>query len=296
MYLPIYNEYVGGCVNSASFEDSNGTMITRNLETVAFEYSASTGDGVSTTSIDRINALRELQCTTFYDNSFNEQTVQDDEWVFLFEQQLDLIYQVDALSECLDVTQIQADYPLAATTATGGNVTNLLSVTSQAHFCNQTFNILEDGTFKCENVEVCEIQCAGPNNQIIESSVFDAGCTGEHFLHSMLLQACMSVITFVLLNISRIVVMRGLVRYFFRHLANNKYQYLGSCYSDGNLIYPEKVTKEFWSMKKTIQTEIKKTLTRYQRSGALIILFGICVNIPWIVLLEHLAVNLKFVS
>ena len=58
-------------------------MITRNAYTIAYEYSASNGDQVSTVNIDRINANREIQCTKNIDDSTNILTVSDDEWAFV---------------------------------------------------------------------------------------------------------------------------------------------------------------------------------------------------------------------
>jgi hypothetical protein len=95
----------------------------------------------------------------------------------------------------------------------------------------------------------------------------------------------MVMITFTLLQVSRIVFLKGVVRVSWRYLSDGKFTYLATCSRAGDLKFPNLVTQEGVPMKDAIRDNIKAKLRTWQRNGWFILMFGIGLNIPWIVVL-----------
>jgi hypothetical protein len=68
MYLPIYNNYVEGCIYQPT-SVGNGTMLSANVYAVSYSYASTDGDRTTILEIDQINVKRELDCTNEVDAS-----------------------------------------------------------------------------------------------------------------------------------------------------------------------------------------------------------------------------------
>jgi len=89
--------------------------------------------------------------------------------------------------------------------------------------------------------------------------------------------------------------LRGLVHVFWRNIAMARFTYVGTCYANGEIIYPKEVTADGKSMKEAVRENLKKSIKSFERLGWTILFIALILNIPWIVLLYVLSKDLVFV-
>lgn len=291
-YVPIYNTYTAGCVQNTY--SAQGTVITRNVNTLAFHYSASAGDSVADTAIDKQNVVRELQCEKNTQETYNVLVQNLDEYTFYQNKLNELSAKNAPFQICVNTTKIDKMHPLAAYNATHGNATSMHSTVFHPYL-NETLPQLDPSLFNCSKLSLCEVECDGPNNDTIRSATFNAGCNVEWYLHANFLGFFLSLLVFVLLNVSRGIFLRGLVHLLWRNVAIPKFSYIGSCYETGQLVFPSAVTKEGKSMKQVIREALKQSLKKLTRMGYIFLFTTVILNLPWIILLYILSKDLVFV-
>jgi hypothetical protein len=284
MYTPLYVEYVHNCVFGNWY--SNGTMITRNLNQIMFNYAASEGDLDTTSGVDRINVKRELDCDDALVASQKQQKDDDDEQAFIVRKYSDLAYQAFTMHDCLNGTKIStvSPYNTATSAATGGNASQWYEVAPGIN-CNKTMPPIKDATFNCSRIVCANDICPGPNEGTIRRATYDSGCLSEWYIHAWFLGSSMVVITYVLMQASRITFLKGLVRVMWRYLSDGKFTYLATCSRAGDVKFPNIVMNEGVPMEDAIRENIKIKLKKWQRNGWIILFIGIGLNLPWIIVL-----------
>jgi hypothetical protein len=96
---------------------------------------------------------------------------------------------------------------------------------------------LVDSRFDCSNLPTCAVSCEGPNHQEMHAVVKRCTCMAEWFIHAHLLQILMAVVVFILQNVSRLLVCKGLVRIFHASLkSDDKYEYIANCDGSGKML------------------------------------------------------------
>lgn len=276
LYLPFFNEYSRGCNGNGGeeyWQESNGTMITRNANTIALQVASGKGDSITSTEIDRINVQRELDCSKNSDLVTRQQKRLREENAYTRGKFTDLMEQVTAFQDCIRVTAVDLQL-------NGTRVHDALF----SPLCDQSgLPQLDPYEFQCSNIDICRPECIGPNKLAIEKATMDAGCTGEHYIHSGILGTALSAMTFTLMNLSRWTFLRGLRRALLSYFAVGDFSYLGSTTADGD---SASFTKE------EIRKELAKTIRNYERTGMLICGIGLMINLPWVIGLVKFAENL----
>jgi hypothetical protein len=133
LYFPVYNQYVRGCVEQASFDSGPGTMLSNNVFNISLNYAASQGDKTTSVAVDRINVRRDVQCKALITSSQQQQLSDQNEWDFVHRKQVDLQYQSSSLYDCInmplaDVANMAFGNPTACFQGSGGNCTHLTDV------------------------------------------------------------------------------------------------------------------------------------------------------------------------
>lgn len=291
LYRPIYDNYVQGCVRFND-ENGNGTLISNNAYSISYGYAASDGDKTTTLQIDRLNAKREVDCEREIEISSKIYEDQQKEWDFVFRQHRDMAYQQSALRDCVDLDAAQTTEAGAASAATDGNVTDLRDVVPGS-WCMEPIPPLENGILSCQDLVCKTSRCRGPDQPTIRKDTWKASCYVEWYLHAQLLGSLMVILTFILINFSRIFTMRGFARVFWRYLTDGRFGYIGTCLRNGDLQYPSIITEEGYSMKRAIRESLAHRILIWEAKSWFIFLFGMALNIPWIVVLSVLNSTLE---
>jgi hypothetical protein len=304
LYSPLYLEYVNSCLRASPADiaagNASGTMLYRNGYSILHQFSAGHGDKLANELVDQLNAGRNADCAQ---NNFDD--------TVLYNQQVDQFnnytqnltgstVQNAALLTCLDLAKIQRDFPATATFA----ASRVLTLASDPNYRHAHPKPDMAGVYNCSAVGAgCppirtsndENQaCPGPNKARLQGEVFNAACTSEWWVHANLFSAFMVTSTYVLLNISRLLFMRAVVRCFWRHLVSGPFSFLASCTDRGEIIYPERVTEKGDSMRVAIHEALKLRLKTWTRWGYLLLLVSIVLNVPWVWGLIFLSKNLVF--
>jgi len=307
VYLPFFNGYHEGCIVQNSDLVVNGTqiytsgdgykqegsMITNFVRTLAEEAAYSDGDSISANAIDRMNLQRELQCSKNEDLSFKQLKVQRQELDFNVEKMDSVNNTVQSFRACINAAAIDANLTTnqikLATDFLSSSVVQSLYTTS----CDTPFLALNTSTFNCNAIRNCTLTCAGVNQEGIYKVTYDAGCTGEQYLHASILGTAFSFLAFILMNLSRWTFMRGIRRVLMDHFAIGEYSYLATTNEHGDTEFPEKVM-EGVPFKEFIRDELHETIKRYKRSGLLICFIAVCINLPWVIGLSEFSKALQF--
>ncbi|KAH9257998.1 hypothetical protein BASA81_003561 [Batrachochytrium salamandrivorans] len=283
MYMPLYNNFVEGCV--VQNYTGEGSMVSRNAYAISYNYAAANGDRITAVAVDQLNAQREVDCATEVDASRKKQIEFENQYDLLYRNWWDSRYQAGALASCLDVPQMQSASPLSTGTATGHNI-SLLTQALPGAYCTQTVPTLVDSVFECKRDACVGRLCnTKVDSNALLSITWAASCLSEEFVHMTFLTGAMVIIVFILINFSRIFAMRGIVRMYWRYLMDGRFTYLGTCERDGELRYPSLITVEKYSMRRAIQESLKVRIFYWEARAWGILLFGLGLNIPWIVIL-----------
>lgn len=64
----------------------------------------------------------------------------------------------------------------------------------------------------CDTIPECQMTCAGPNEELMRAVILHAGCTVEWLLHAGWLKGVATVVMFVFMNMSRVVLVGAIVK------------------------------------------------------------------------------------
>lgn len=294
-YEPLYDEYVDSCVE-ANFQDiangdASGTMLFRNGYQVVFQYASSEGDALAAKRVDDLNVGRDLVCNQEgFDDTvlFNAQV---ERFNALMERLAETVNQNLVLRECLDLSSV----PLL-----------------EAQVLDAAYDLdppLPDplAIYNCSNVQSCsKIRassdnptgeagvCPGVSQSVLQSVTHSAACTTENWWHGYLFSSFLVVSCFILINISRIITMRGIVRIFWRRIIVKNFSVLISCSDSGYVEVPEAVSEDNKSMKEAIRLALKKAIRKWERWGYILFALGLAINVPWIWALQFFSQSIEY--
>ena len=96
---------------------------------------------------------------------------------------------------------------------------------------------LKDGVFHCEVLPSCTPTCSGPHPELLQVWSRHCACSSEWTLHAYILAGSFVVLTYVVLNMARKMLMQGLSQTHWRLLSDGKLTFLGHCDEDGRLLF-----------------------------------------------------------
>lgn len=64
----------------------------------------------------------------------------------------------------------------------------------------------------CDQIPTCRMSCAGPNEELLRIVTTHAGCMVEWYFHASTVKLGATLLMFLFLNISRVVLVGGIVK------------------------------------------------------------------------------------
>lgn len=291
LYVPFLNKYVDAC-STGDYRDQygvdatqDGTFITENAFTVAFQYATGEGDKVINLNLDTIAQRRSATCDErqanftdpFLFNMFANQNT----------RHINARFRNDMLVNCTRYDAIDLEFAPVLPT--------IKSMVEEGS-CAQVFEAPKEQNFNCTAITTCReiFQCTPPGEDQMFSAVWTGACYTEWLIHAALLNVVVSVFVFFLANLSRIALLRGIVRVNWRRLTGGRFAYLATCLEDGEPQYPKKVTVDGQSFKRVVSEKLKIVLEKFTRGGYYTIILALMLNVPWIAVLMLLNGRLTF--
>jgi hypothetical protein len=288
IYEPFFTDYYEGCVNQplATGYLGNGTILTRNLNATMFYYATLEGDSITAVDIDRINVARQFVCSSNTESVYNQQSQIYQQYTDNANRMVEVQANVVTFRECVNATKIDETYPTLAKTATNGSSTSV-HASLYSPTCDAVFAELDLRQFDCNNIGLCIPECTGPDPNQISIVTYRNGCSIEYYFQAGFIEISLVLLAYVLLNIGRILVLRGLRRLFVDSFAITKYNYIGTTNSEGDVEFP--IDPHGRTHAQYIKDTLEKSLKSFKHFGWYLILIAILVNIPWIYLILYLA-------
>ena len=284
LYLPIYDQFVQGCIDPNVNITTGGTVLYKNVYEVSYQYAYSVGQSVSTSGVDHLNAQNELDCNKQTQNSQSVYEADVQEYNFVYNQFTHLQYESLAIDACINISEVQSNYPKAAGIATKGNFSTLPAAIPGSN-CSASAPTLIDSIFQCSNYNCTAVICLDLSVPNLRADTWQASCMAEMWVHTNLLGSIMVVVIYISVNCSRVMTMHGIVRVAWRHLTDGRFSFVATCTRSGELKFPRAVTEKQYSMKRAIRESLAYRIRVWQLKSFGYILVGILVNLPWIVIL-----------
>jgi hypothetical protein len=158
---------------------------------------------------------------------------------------------------------------------------------------------LEKAIFNCSSLPECDITCSGPNKQKIRQITKECSCATEWFLHSYWLHGILSLLIYILMNISRSLLVNGIARVFWRKLHPCVFTVVATCDQDGMIVtrntnqiqdlFRKNKNKhrnaDNWRKNYIVKKEIDRNSILLQMTGLGYILGAILLNLLWIIII-----------
>eukprot|EP00924_Labyrinthula_sp_SR-Ha-C_P012846 snap_masked-scaffold_12-processed-gene-0.50-mRNA-1 protein AED:1.00 eAED:1.00 QI:0/-1/0/0/-1/1/1/0/930 len=298
-YNPLYSAYVEGCIKH-SFEDipeiADGTMIFRNVLSIAKNYASREGDELFVTTVDTLNAERELTCRDYLSASLKERDDQQSNYLNVIEEIRELEIIFAPYAECINWTAFDNEAgtliaPLIEESIELECDDAVFVITSETHSV-EFYDEL--ALYQCQDVSECDIACPGVSGKAMAKFSFDASCTAEWGLHSYFLIGLLSFFMYICLNISRHYIMRGVIAAFYKSISLDIFSYQGSCHEDGYIVLPAEISADEYKFRELLRERLRITLRKFQLSGWFEMLLALSMNLPWIVFLIIVAPDLRY--
>jgi hypothetical protein len=310
-YLPIYYDYVDGCVHGTP--NGRGTMLTANANNLAQVFASFEGDAISQIAVQDINSQRQHECDRNSDLVFNHQQQNHQQLTDIIQNMNVLWGKVNSFRQCLNTTSLDLvmSYPglaFVATNRTSLSVQSSLFNNSCHSVTDMQFSSLIEPVFSCNKIRTCVIQCHGPSQKVISDTIFNSGCQSEMFVHASVIGTLMSFVGYIGLNIASWFVLMGVRRLVWKKLTsnNNDYRAVKVNFIDGKLYFQDSTTKKKYcvphdqgsDLDDQIKHLVKKTMDHgdkiYRRNGITMIVISCGVALIWVVLLFTAGTKVKF--
>jgi len=322
IYIPIYNTYVDGCVRGTT----NGTFLTSNLYSIAYNYAAEDGNEDYFNGIEDYNVGKTDVCAA-YATSTQEQQNEDQLFLnSLTTSQRNTRDDMYLMAQCIDTTTMDdlflkaccGQSPYDACSAYGNddewfNSTWICpkdeytgvpfdppSTYMAVEACQQPADWgeweLRDAVFYCADIPDCALTCSGPSKEILRTVTEQCGCMVEWLVHSSWFKFTIAACIYLLMNASRIMLNRALCKVFWQYLSPGIFTYKATCDNYGNVLAPRGTEKfeSFTGPNGALKDRLDWTLRRYVRTAWIEIIFALGLNLPWIFFLRLASHNIQY--
>jgi hypothetical protein len=283
LYVPMYMSYVDGCIDPPR----NGTFISRNLFSTAYNYAATEGNQQLLHGLDTIGLSRAANCSSELRESVATQRTLERDAAAAQAAYKSALTDVRLMRSCLrlgslDIAAARAGLqpyvPLEAILgedACGGGVGGVLAE-------SDTPPRLEDGIYNCSAVPPCERVCDGPSRDITAAFCQRCGCHAEWFGHGIILHALLAFFVFASINAWRYLVVDAVCRILWRSIFAGHFEYLANCDDCGNT----KVGRQ------ELLEALRDAVRGHVRSGWMMLVGACALNVPWILALTYVGNHL----
>jgi len=260
IYTPLYEEYSTGCVNHGE----NGTFITNNLYSLAYNWASQDGDTETFKGFDTYDIQRSEVCTQYGSNSATKENDDIATLNALIQSHFSSAKEVDTFNRCIDSENLdlywehaccgQEGYEACGTGAASPYDCPMNELAEPTVPYTQFSGFLTEQTcsekidpetekwkfdnaiFDCEALPVCQLSCGGPNKRKMKAVTENCGCMVEWFGHSVWLKVSLSIFIYVLMNMSRVALIMGVTRLVWKKIHPGLFNYKATCDREGGLV------------------------------------------------------------
>ena len=294
-YEPLYAEYQNGCIGSVS----NGTFLTQNLFSVAYNFASHDGNEATFAGIKEYDLRRAEVCAEYGGDS--GEALRKDSVVLesLKQAQGRSVAAMELYKVCVDVGVLD---PLvkSACESEGGYACPMNElVTPSVKFdvpgnyimeaaCETAMDdwVLEDAVYDCDALPTCDLKCGGPDREVLEAATEECGCMVEWGAHSIWIHWLLSFVIYVLVNLSRMALVKGVAKVLWDRLHSGLFTFKGTAKRDGELVVGKKKKKKKKGGGDRLGCLIKRgldeVLRKYKLKGVAQVLLALGFNVPWI--------------
>jgi hypothetical protein len=257
-YIPLAEEYTTGCVNHGV----NGTTLTNNLYSLAYNYASENGNDAAVTSLTAYDRNRSEYCSLYSAPSVEKYNIDEAILSGLKASQNKSRHQIELYGDCIDVGPLDLEMTDACCGLEGyDECTDEMTGTTDRRcpvnpidqtpyplldetlsqssgYCAEDLEFLrlDDAFYDCEELPLCYMMCEGPDKAILRDATDDCGCKIQWLGHTAWMQFILAVFIYAILNVSRIGLVGGMCKIFWRSIHNGLFTYKATCAVDGTLI------------------------------------------------------------
>ncbi|KAL7541319.1 hypothetical protein ACHAXR_010802 [Thalassiosira sp. AJA248-18] len=262
LYTPMLQSYTSGCFSASG----NGTFITKNLFSLAYNHAYHDGSGILIEGMDVFDLKRGDTCSSRYTSSANVQHSMSSNFSAYKTFHREIMNDMVLARRCIDSNTLDAAFAEACCGIAGYpdcNVEDLqsnvvcpmddrraimnipipyeLPGTSLADLsCSVSTNgsdwIIKEAVFDCEQLGTCSVTCSGPRKRLLAAASERCGCTLEWYLHSKLMGSTFAFLLYVFMNIARVSFFSGITRLLWKHIYPERFTVSATCDSEGSLV------------------------------------------------------------
>lgn len=291
-YMIPYGLYINHCTSQCTICD--GTFLTRNAYSIAFNYATNEGNSLRLTGIDDYEIQRAEACTAYGESSAQSEQQLRSDYNLIIGSHTRAQADVSMMRSCYDEAYLDASFTASPVLDATGEPYALVSTSLSEPACAVTMSnaTLEDGTFDCRKLPECEVRCDDlTSNEGVDGSAAEelyalarsAMCTTQHWLHSIVVRNIFVIIIWIFINIGRIILMMGVVRLSWDHLNSGYFAFLATCKHDGTHTYdPEELAEK-----------VRKMLMNMKTVGVALVIIALLAQAMWLAPLLHFSEGLK---
>jgi hypothetical protein len=98
---------------------------------------------------------------------------------------------------------------------------------------NEIQGVASLAVYDCSQLPLCKVSCNGPSEEILQATTKSCSCMIEWLWNAYIAQGALALLVFFTLNLSRVLLCRGLVRVWWRMLSPPVFQCLTDCNEQG---------------------------------------------------------------
>ena len=328
IYSPLYQEYLTGCVKNVEGE-GNGTFFAENLFAISFNYASQDGNSATFAGLDAYDVQRAEICSQYGSNSANRQNEDISVLASLKESHSQSANGLSLYTSCIDANMLDEQFQDSCCglegygTCTGDAAEKVYQcplnelVSPQIPYSLPSTYLLEptcltamvgddwalqDSVYNCDNLPTCDMSCGGPNRFLLEGQTEACGCMMEWGGHSVWLKLVLALVIYILLNMSRIKLIQGLTKLFWKYLHPGLFTFKSTCTREGEVVVGE--GEEIKDMEMgggskgafaaLLRRKLEEVLKRFWRKGIPQVMLAIALNVPWVYLLMNVSHDIKY--
>ena len=175
---------------------------------------------------------------------------------------------------------------------------------------------VKKAVFDCTALPVCQISCGGPDRSVVHAVCKSCSCMAEWLANSYAIQLTVALCVYFILNISRVLVIKGIVMITWRSLTKEVFDVRTSCSRRGQMM-PEdekwiqgnqerRVDEDSSDELPDLETDgrtrqisdvgkgIERMLSRFVMKGYICLILGLLLNPAWLIAVMHVQQNIAY--
>ncbi|KAK8814219.1 hypothetical protein WA158_008081 [Blastocystis sp. Blastoise] len=220
LYIPFLNDFLNGCV----YNTVEGDSISRNVYSFSYNYATIKGTLAEQSGLTYYKKTQKQYCD-YWESLTEEQHIKDiqiyDEYIYWLSYDKHLI---ESLTNCTNINILcenDISFCNYMRNISSSSSSFILSSSSSSSLSLDTNNI-----YNCSKIPSCNLQCEGPNKHPLYTISKETTCKSEWFLHSYILLYSMSLLIWLIINISRYFYIESFKCFFYKQLSGNLFMYL----------------------------------------------------------------------